>query len=103
MLDADGIALSTGGGAVLEAGNRRLLHERCFVVHLHLDVPGQLQRLARDRSRPLLQRPDRERVLRELAAIRGPLMPPLPIPDAGGLPRPIALRGSSCADTSRRA
>ena len=73
LLDADGIALSTGGGAVLEAGNRRLLHERCFVVHLHLDVPGQLQRLARDRSRPLLQRPDRERVLRELAAIRGPL------------------------------
>ncbi len=73
LLEGDGLALATGGGAVLDAGNRRLLHERCFVVHLHLDVPAQLQRLARDRSRPLLQRPDRELALHELAAVRGPL------------------------------
>lgn len=73
LLAGDGLALATGGGAVLDADNRRLLRERCFVVHLHLDVPTQMQRLARDRSRPLLQRPDREQVLRELAAIRGPL------------------------------
>jgi shikimate kinase len=73
LLDGDGLALATGGGAVLDAENRRLLRERCFVVHLHLDVPAQLQRLARDRSRPLLQRPDREQALNELAAIRGPL------------------------------
>jgi len=73
LLDGDGIALATGGGAVLDEGNRRLLRERCFVVHLHLDVPAQLQRLARDRSRPLLQRPDREQALRDLASVRGPL------------------------------
>jgi shikimate kinase len=73
LLEGDGLALATGGGVVLDDGNRRLLHERCFVVHLHLDVAAQLQRLARDRSRPLLQRPDRERALNELASIRGPL------------------------------
>jgi shikimate kinase len=73
LLGDDGLVLSTGGGAVLDEDNRRLLRERCFVVHLHIDVPGQLQRLARDRSRPLLQRPDRERALRELAAVREPL------------------------------
>jgi shikimate kinase len=73
LLGGDGLVIATGGGAVLDAGNRRLLRERCFVVHLHLDVPAQLQRLARDRSRPLLQRPDRERALNELASIRGPL------------------------------
>lgn len=73
LLAGDGLVLATGGGAVLDADNRCLLCERCFVVHLHLDVPAQLQRLARDRSRPLLQRPDRERALRELAAIRSPL------------------------------
>jgi shikimate kinase len=73
LLAGDGIVLATGGGAVLDAENRRLLRERCFVVHLHLDVPSQLQRLARDRSRPLLQRTDRERALRELASVRGPL------------------------------
>lgn len=73
LLGADGLVLATGGGAVLDAGNRRLLCERCFVVHLHLDVASQLQRLARDRSRPLLQRPDREQALRELASVREPL------------------------------
>jgi shikimate kinase len=73
LLGGDGLVIATGGGAVLDAGNRRLLRERCFVVHLHLDVAAQLQRLARDRSRPLLQRPDRERALNELASIRGPL------------------------------
>jgi shikimate kinase len=73
VLAGDGLVLATGGGAVLDAENRRLLRERCFVVHLHLDVPTQLLRLARDRSRPLLQRPDREQALRELASIRGPL------------------------------
>jgi shikimate kinase len=73
LLAGQGLVLATGGGAVLDAGNRRLLRERCFVVHLHLDVASQLQRLARDRSRPLLQRPDREQALNELAAARGPL------------------------------
>ena len=73
LLTGDGLVLATGGGVVLDAGNRRLLQARCFVVHLHLGVSEQLQRLARDRSRPLLQRPDREQALLELAAIRGPL------------------------------
>ena len=73
LLDGDGLVLATGGGAVLDAGNRRLLRERCFVLHLHLDVASQLQRLARDRGRPLLQRPDREQALRELASVRAPL------------------------------
>jgi shikimate kinase len=65
--------VATGGGAVLDAGNRRLLRERGFVVYLRIDVPGQLQRLARDRARPLLQREDREDVLHQLAAVREPL------------------------------
>ena len=73
LLAGDGLVLASGGGAVLDAGSRSLLRERCFVVHLHLDVPAQLQRLARDRSRPLLQRPDREQALRDLASVRGPL------------------------------
>lgn len=65
--------ISTGGGAILDPENRRRMRERGFVVYLQVSVDGQLQRLARDRSRPLLQRDDREQVLRDLAAVRAPL------------------------------
>ncbi len=65
--------ISTGGGAVLDADNRRHMRERGFVVYLQVSVDGQLQRLARDRTRPLLQRDDREEVLRKLAIARAPL------------------------------
>jgi shikimate kinase len=73
LLAGEGLVLATGGGAVLDAGNRALLRERGFVVHLHASVERQLQRLARDRTRPLLAGGDREQVLRDLAAVREPL------------------------------
>jgi len=73
LLAQDGLVLSTGGGAVLDADNRRLMRERGFVVHLKVSVEQQLARLARDRSRPLLARGDREQVLRDLSALRAPL------------------------------
>ena len=65
--------IATGGGVVLAEENRRLLQASAFVVHLDLGVEGQLERLARDRTRPLLQRSDREAVLRTLADVRGAL------------------------------
>ena len=68
-----GIALATGGGAVLAPENRRCLHERGFVVFLETTVDEQLERLARDRKRPLLAAPDRCERLLALAAERGPL------------------------------
>ncbi|MEG2803454.1 shikimate kinase [Stenotrophomonas sp.] len=65
--------VSTGGGAVLDADNRATIARRGFVVYLRVSVAAQLERLARDRTRPLLQRPDREQVLHEMAALRDPL------------------------------
>jgi shikimate kinase len=73
MLSARGVLLATGGGAVLDADNRRLLRELGFVVHLHVSVAQQLERLARDHTRPLLARDDREQVLHNMAAARAPL------------------------------
>ena len=73
LLAGDGLLVATGGGAVLDADNRRLLRARGFVVWLQVDVRGQLERLARDRSRPLLQRVDREDVLQQMATQRAPL------------------------------
>ena len=69
----DGIALATGGGAVLAEQNRHVLKSRRFVVYLETTVDEQMKRLARDRKRPLLAAPDRRERLIQLAAQRGPL------------------------------
>lgn len=69
----DGIVLATGGGAILADENRRLLRARGFVVFLETTVDEQLERLARDRKRPLLAAPDRRERLEQLAAQRDPL------------------------------
>ena len=68
-----GIALATGGGAVLADENRRCLRERGFVVYLETTIDEQIARLARDRKRPLLAAPDRRERLEQLAAVREPL------------------------------
>ncbi|ATD68318.1 shikimate kinase [Luteimonas chenhongjianii] len=65
--------IATGGGAVLDPGNRSLLRARGFVVHMHADIDTQLTRLARDRTRPLLAGDNPVEVLRRLAAERAPL------------------------------
>lgn len=72
VLTEEGRLVSTGGGAVLDRDNRLLMQRRGFVVYLRVGVHAQLRRLGRDRSRPLLQRGDREQVLADLAAAREP-------------------------------
>src|SRR5204862_4269513 len=67
------IVLATGGGAVLAEENRQLLRARGFIVYLETTVDEQLQRLARDRKRPLLAAPDRRERLQQLATVRDPL------------------------------
>ena len=68
-----GVVLSTGGGAILAAENRRYLRERGYVVYLETTVEQQLKRLIHDRKRPLLAAPDRRERLIKLAAEREPL------------------------------
>ena len=73
LCQCDGIVLATGGGAVLAESNRRVLHDRGFVLYLSTTVAQQLSRLARDVKRPLLQAPDRRERLDAMAAQRNPL------------------------------
>jgi shikimate kinase len=73
LLAGDGQVIATGGGAVLDPDNRERMRQRGFVVHLDVSLQAQLQRLARDRIRPLLQRDDREQVLRAMRVAREPL------------------------------
>lgn len=65
--------IATGGGAVLSADNRRQLQAHGFVVYLQVTVEQQLERLARDRSRPLLAGGDKREKLMGMAEIRHPL------------------------------
>jgi len=65
--------IATGGGVVLDPGNRALLRDSGYVVWLRCSVDRQIERLAHDRTRPLLAAPDRRQRLEQLAKIRDPL------------------------------
>jgi shikimate kinase len=67
------IVLATGGGAILAAENRRLLHETGVVVFLQTSIAQQLQRVGSGRGRPLLKGVDLPQRLAELRAARDPL------------------------------
>jgi shikimate kinase len=73
MLQRKGQVIATGGGAVLDAGNRAAIRASGLVVYLQVDPAEQLRRLAGDASRPLLEVDDRARRLAELQALREPL------------------------------
>jgi len=68
-----GIVLATGGGAVLLEENRTRLRERGLVIHLQATVDEILRRTQNDRSRPLLQTPDKRERVTELLEQRRPL------------------------------
>ena len=69
----DNVVLATGGGAVLDPDNRRLLGGSGTVVYLKTSLAHQLERTRHSKNRPLLQNTDREAVLRRLMEVRGPL------------------------------
>lgn len=73
MLQRQGQVIATGGGAVLDAGNRAAIRSAGLVVYLQVDPAEQLRRLAGDTGRPLLEVDDRARRLAELHAQREPL------------------------------
>jgi shikimate kinase len=60
------IVLATGGGAVIDAENRRYLADRGVVVYLETSIDQQLERTRHGRHRPLLNDIDPEQKLVEL-------------------------------------
>jgi shikimate kinase len=77
MIDAlsaeSGLVLATGGGAVLDSDNRRLLSGRGYVVYLQASIDHQLARTERTDNRPLLRGVDRRATLEGLLQVRDPL------------------------------
>lgn len=51
---AEGIVLSTGGGAILSPENRACLRERGIVIYLETSIAQQVARVRRGENRPLL-------------------------------------------------
>lgn len=64
------IVMATGAGAVLDPANRQRLRERGYVLWLQATVEQQLERLAKDRTRPLLAVDDRRERLEAMARVR---------------------------------
>jgi shikimate kinase len=73
LTQLESIVLATGGGAVIEHDNRRMLAERGIVVYLETSVDQQLERTRHARHRPLLNDTDPEEKLRELMLRRAAL------------------------------
>jgi shikimate kinase len=69
----ESIVLATGGGAVIDAENRRVLAERGAVVYLETSIDQQLERTRHARHRPLLNDTDPEQRLVELMQHRAVL------------------------------
>lgn len=88
------IILATGGGAVLAPENRARLKARGIVVYLRATPEELYRRVARDRSRPLLQTPDPEARIRELVARREPLYEEVAdlVFETGSLPVPQVVK-----------
>jgi len=73
VAELEGLVVSTGGGAVLSADNRRVMREHGTVVYLRARLESLWERLRHDTSRPLLRTPDPRATLATLLAERDPV------------------------------
>lgn len=73
LSEKNGLVIASGGGTVIDKENAEILRSSGKIVLLDLPVELISQRLEGDASRPLLQRPDKEKAMRELYEKRMPL------------------------------
>ena len=59
LVELRNVVLATGGGVVLDEGNRALLRSSGFVIYLRAEPEILTRRTMRDRKRPLLNSGDR--------------------------------------------
>ncbi len=55
LLSQNNRVIATGGGSVLREENQKLLKQKGYIIFLDTSVNQQMQRLSRDKKRPLLQ------------------------------------------------
>jgi shikimate kinase len=70
LLNGPNAVIATGGGAVMDPLTRKLIREKAVGVWLQADVPTLFARVAKDKNRPLLQKPDPQQELATILAAR---------------------------------
>lgn len=73
LLESERCILSTGGGAYLAEGNRRMISEKGVAVWLNADIDLLWSRVRHKDTRPLLRTDNPRRTLEEIFASRVPL------------------------------
>ena len=73
LLSENNRVIATGGGSVLREENQKLLKQQGYIVFLDTSVKQQLQRLRRDKKRPLLQTENPRQRLEALFEERHPI------------------------------
>jgi len=73
LLEHDSQVVATGGGSVLRKENQALLVSTGYIIFLDTTVNQQLQRLRRDKKRPLLQTENPRQRLEALFDERRPI------------------------------
>jgi shikimate kinase len=73
LLSENNRVIATGGGSVVRSENQQLLKQQGYVVFLDTSLNQQMQRLRRDKKRPLLQTDDPRGRLESLLLERRPI------------------------------
>lgn len=73
LLSENNRVIATGGGSVLRQENQQLLKQKGYIVFLDTSINQQMQRLRRDKKRPLLQTENPRARLETLFAERRPI------------------------------
>jgi shikimate kinase len=73
LCERENLVIATGGGAVLDPGNRALLRASGFVIYLHAPPNVLWHRTRADKNRPLLQTADPRGEVNRLYAARDPI------------------------------
>ena len=73
LLSQNNRVIATGGGSVMREQNQKLLKQTGYIIFLDTSVDQQMQRLERDKKRPLLQTENPRARLEALLLERRPI------------------------------
>jgi shikimate kinase len=73
LLSQNNQVIATGGGSIMRKQNQEILRNKGYIVFLDTSINQQMQRLQRDKKRPLLQTENPRERLQALLDVRRPI------------------------------